>query len=74
MRWQNPYVTDGLIAMWDGKWNAEYGVHDAHATVWKDCVAGNIVQPTMFDGGSVVFGPDSVILDHAIALSQVWMR
>ena len=23
--WKNPYVTDGLVAMWDGKWNAGGG-------------------------------------------------
>ena len=34
--WQNPYVTDGLVAMWDGEWNAGPGVHDANAIVWKD--------------------------------------
>lgn len=38
--WTNPYVTDGLVAMWDGEWNAGGGVHDANATVWKDLVAG----------------------------------
>lgn len=38
--WQNPYITDGLIAMWDGEWNAGPGVHDAAATTWKD-IAGN---------------------------------
>lgn len=26
--WKNPYVTDGLIAMWDGEWNAGGGVHN----------------------------------------------
>ena len=31
-----PYVKDGLIAMWDGEWNAGYGVHDPNANVWKD--------------------------------------
>ena len=34
--WVNPYVTDGLVAMWDGEWNAGGGVHDPNATVWKD--------------------------------------
>ena len=34
--WVNPYVTEGLIAMWDGEWNAGGGVHDPNATVWKD--------------------------------------
>jgi hypothetical protein len=36
--WTNPYVTNGLVAMWDGEWNAGGGVHDASATVWKDLV------------------------------------
>lgn len=36
--WVNPYITDGLVAMWDGEWNAGGGVHDASATVWKDIV------------------------------------
>lgn len=27
--WTNPYITDGLVAMWDGEWNAGGGVHDA---------------------------------------------
>ena len=26
--WINPYVTDGLVAMWDGEWNAGVGIHD----------------------------------------------
>lgn len=34
--WRNPYVTNGLVAMWDGEWNAGGGVHDASATAWID--------------------------------------
>ena len=34
--WQNPYITDGLVAMWDGEWNAGGGVHDANAITWAD--------------------------------------
>ena len=34
--WNNPYITDGLIAMWDGEWNAGPGKHDPNAKVWKD--------------------------------------
>lgn len=34
--WTNPYITDGLVAMWDGEWNAGGGAHDASATVWRD--------------------------------------
>lgn len=46
--WTNPYVTDGLVAMWDGEWNAGGGVHDAAATVWKDLVGNHdiVVSPT----------------------------
>lgn len=36
--WRNPYVTDGLVAQYDGEWNAGGGVHDAAATTWKDLV------------------------------------
>jgi hypothetical protein len=32
------YVQDGLIAMWDGEWNAGRGTHDPNATVWKDLI------------------------------------
>jgi len=38
--WHNPYVTDGLVAMWDGEWNAGPGVHDANATTWKELISG----------------------------------
>lgn len=40
-RWTNPYVADGLIAMWDAVWNAGPGVHDASATTWKNLVDGS---------------------------------
>lgn len=36
----NPYVTNGLIAMWDGIENAGWGVHDQSATTWID-LSGN---------------------------------
>ena len=35
---ENPYVADCLIAMWDGEWNAGWGEHDTNTTVWKDLV------------------------------------
>lgn len=40
-KWENPYITDGLVAMWDGEWNAGGGKHDPSATVWKDLVGDN---------------------------------
>lgn len=39
-RWKNPYVTDGLVAMWDGEWNAGGGIHNPNATTWLP-VVGN---------------------------------
>ena len=38
--WQNPYVTDGLIGLWDGEWNVAGGQHDGSATTWVD-ISGN---------------------------------
>ena len=37
--WVNPYVTDGLVAMWDGEWNAGGGVHESRAML-TDLVSG----------------------------------
>lgn len=34
----NPYVTSGLVAMWDAEWNAGFGIHDPFATTWRDLV------------------------------------
>ena len=34
------YITDGLVAMYDGEWNAGRGKHDPNATVWVD-LTGN---------------------------------
>ena len=36
----NQYVTDGLVAWYDGEWNVGIGEHDPNATVWKD-LSGN---------------------------------
>jgi hypothetical protein len=58
--WKNPYITDGLIAMWDGEWNAGGGVHDPNATTWVDLSGnGNDAIPNAiyprFDNNSLVF-------------------
>ncbi|MCQ2299895.1 MAG: hypothetical protein MJZ81_07225 [Bacteroidales bacterium] len=50
--WTNPYVTNGLIAMWDGEWNAGGGVHDATSTTIVD-VSGNGRDATLASGWSV---------------------
>ena len=38
---EEEYVTDGLVARWDGIDNAGTGTHNPSATVWKD-LAGNL--------------------------------
>lgn len=38
--WKNPYVTDGLVAMWDGEWNAGPELHDPNVLTWVD-ISGN---------------------------------
>lgn len=35
----NPYITDGLGAMWDGEWNGGLGKHKESGD-WIDCVLG----------------------------------
>ena len=40
LSWENPYVTDGLIAMWDGEWNTGIAKHNPNADVWIDLVNG----------------------------------
>ena len=41
--WTNPYVTDGLVAMWDGEWNVAGGVHE-NGTKWVDLVGGLVAK------------------------------
>ena len=49
--WTNPYVTEGLVAMWDGEWNAGGGEHDATATTWKNLVSGGVDATSI--GGNI---------------------
>ena len=56
---RNPYVTKGLVAMWDGEWNAGLGKHDAKATKWKDIVGKSDCDPV----GAPKFSGNSVELD-----------
>ncbi len=38
--WTNPYVTNGLVAMFDGEWNAGGGIHHTQTDRWID-LSGN---------------------------------
>ncbi len=69
--WTNPYVTDGLVAMWDGEWNAGGGMHDANATTWKDLSgtfdASKSGSPSFGDNYTVVSGDGYWIVPETIA-------
>lgn len=49
--WKNPYVTDGLVAMWDGEWNAGGGKHQSITTEWVDIAGGHNAS----NGANLVF-------------------
>lgn len=38
---KNPYISDGLYAMYDGIWNAGLGIHQTSISSWKDLVGNN---------------------------------
>ena len=52
----NPYVTRGLIAMWDGEWNSGFFMHDPSSGTWKDLVGSNdlIVKNMMWGDISLI--------------------
>ena len=37
---ENPYVTDGLVSMWDAEWNCVLGLHSMDTNKWNDIVSG----------------------------------
>lgn len=39
--WKNPYITDGLVAMWDAEWNNGFEKHSQSITKWKDLCGSN---------------------------------
>lgn len=39
-KWENPYITNRIVAMWDGEWNAGGGKHDEQAIQWVDIIGG----------------------------------
>jgi hypothetical protein len=49
------YIQDGLIAMWDGKENTAFGIHNPNATVWTDIVGGKIASPKQ-TGNNPIWG------------------
>ena len=50
--WKNPYVTNGLLAMWDAEWNVGLYKHDKHAMEWVDLSGHGL---TMHSNGNPIF-------------------
>ena len=55
-----PYVTSGLIAMWDGEWNIDVGVHDSGILYWKNLVTGRHAE---LKEGNFSFDENSGVFD-----------
>ena len=66
------YVTDGIVAWYDGEWNAGWNKHDANAQTWKDLSGeGNdatIVKSDTFDR-SFTFDSNSCTMDGTFCWS-----
>ena len=64
---ENPYVTDGLVAMWDAEWNVRGGVHDANSPIWRDVVSGIEATPHNYKQSAdydFSWGENSLICRH----------
>ena len=69
----NPYVTDGLISMWDAEWNCVLGLHSTDATKWNDIVSGYNLQlasgtPTWEAKANVINGKWGIVSPELQAL------
>lgn len=63
--WVNPYVTDGLVAMWDGEWNAGGGDHDPNGGL-VEILSGTA---TYLRQGSLEVRSDCIRLETAVLAS-----
>lgn len=71
-RWTNPYVTDGLIAMWDAIWNAGPDVHDPNATTWKNLVENSSFSDGLRSSNTPVWGDDYCRNTKSVGQTQVF--
>lgn len=59
--WINPYVKDGLVAMWDGVWNMGRGAeHDLSSRLWLDHISR---RPFILMGPSTSFTSVGISVD-----------
>lgn len=66
--WVNPYVTDGLVAMWDGEWNAGGGVHDANASGLKNLASDGVLDISLNDSYTIT--DNSVIFSGGYGIAD----
>ena len=63
----NPYITDGLIAMWDAEWNDGVCSHVSTTTKWNDIVSGHSlalasgITPTWEEKANVINGKWGIV-------------
>ena len=70
---ENPYVTDGLISMWDAEWNCVLGLHSMDTTKWNDIVSGYNLElasgtPTWEAKANVINGKWGIVSPEIQAL------
>lgn len=65
----NPYVTEGLMLMYDGIWNTGLGKHDGNAKAWKDLSNNgydlDIRDACYFTDKSLFASPNRTVKDAA---------
>jgi hypothetical protein len=72
-KWVNPYITDGLIAMWDGEWNAGGGEHDAALGTCQNLVGNGVLVGTVFDNSFFVASTLPIIdIDTSSNMTIEW--
>ena len=70
---ENPYVTDGLISMWDAEFNCFEGLHQTNSTKWIDIVSGYNLElatgtPTWEAKANVINGKWGIVSPELQAL------
>lgn len=71
---ENPYVTDGLVSMWDAEWNCVLGLHSIDTNKWNDIVSGYDIElasgniPTWEEKANVINGKWGIVNPELQAL------
>ena len=70
---ENPYVTDGLVSMWDAEFNCFEGLHQTNSTKWIDIVSGYNLElatgtPTWEAKANVINGKWGIVSPELQAL------